>query len=101
MATIRELAKSGQSIWLDYIRRQFVIGGELDALIRDGLTGLTSNPSIFEKAIVESDGYEEDIAKAVVRSRDANAIFEQLAVADVQRAADAFRGVYDATGGRD
>lgn len=101
MATIGELAASGQSIWLDYIRRQFVIGGELEALIREGLKGLTSNPSIFEKAIVESDEYRDEIAQLAESSREAAAIFEQLAVSDVQRAADAFRGVYDASGGRD
>jgi transaldolase/glucose-6-phosphate isomerase len=101
MGTLRELAASGQSIWLDYISRRFVTGGELDALIREGLKGLTSNPNIFEKAIVDSDEYKGDIARLTQSSLDANSIYEQLAVADVQAAADAFRGVYDASDGRD
>ena len=59
---LKELAALGQSIWLDYIRRNLIVSGELRRLIEeDGLLGMTSNPSIFEKAIVESHDYDEDI----------------------------------------
>jgi transaldolase len=94
---LREL---GQSIWLDYIRRD-LFAGELDRLIEeDGLAGMTSNPTIFDKAISDTNLYEDRI-----RDRDPkmapDAIFEELAVADVREAADHFRPLYDATEGRD
>jgi transaldolase/glucose-6-phosphate isomerase len=63
MPTLQELDACGQSVWLDYIRRGFVTGGELAALICDGLKGLTSNPYIFEKAMGDSDEYRNDIAR--------------------------------------
>jgi transaldolase/glucose-6-phosphate isomerase len=101
MATLQELDACGQSVWLDYIRRDFVTGGELAALIREGLKGLTSNPNIFEKAIGESDEYRNDISRLAATSLDASAIYEELAISDVQRAADEFREVYEKSDGRD
>lgn len=101
MATLQELDACGQSIWLDYIRRGFVTSGELGALIREGLKGLTSNPNIFEKAIDESSEYREDLSRLAGTSLDSSAIYEQLAISDVQHAADEFRGVYEASEGRD
>jgi transaldolase len=98
MAKLRELAAAGQSVWLDFIRRDMVTNGDLAALIDEGVTGVTSNPSIFEGAIARSNLYDAAIARA---DGDALATFESLAVDDVQGAADALRGVYDATEGFD
>ena len=98
MAKLTELAAAGQSVWLDFIRRDMVTNGELEALVDEGVTGVTSNPSIFENAIAGSNLYDAAIAAA-----DGNAlsVFETLAVEDVRGAADALRGVYDATDGAD
>jgi transaldolase len=97
-----QLEKQGQSIWLDYIRRDLIESGKLRRLIKeDGLRGMTSNPSIFEKAIVDSNDYDEDIQSMTTTGMDANAIYEALSRRDVQMAADEFRPVYDATDGTD
>jgi transaldolase / glucose-6-phosphate isomerase len=103
MNALKQLGEVGQSVWLDYVSRGLIRRGELAALIeRDGLKGVTSNPSIFEKAIGSSDEYDEDLA-AFARSSggDAMAVYEHLAVADIQAGADVLRPVFDATGGRD
>ena len=94
---LREL---GQSIWLDYIRRD-LFDGELDRLIdQDGLAGVTSNPSIFEKAIGGTDLYDDHI-RACAPGMASDAIFEGLAVSDVREAADHFLPLYERTEGRD
>ena len=98
MSKLKELGAAGQSVWLDFIRRDMVTNGELAALVDEGVTGVTSNPSIFQAAIAGSDLYDEDIAAA---EGDSLAVFEALAIADVQGAADVLRGVYDATEGFD
>jgi transaldolase len=99
---LRKLAKLGQSVWYDYIRRDLLHSGELERLIhKDGLTGMTSNPTIFGKAIVGTRLYDEDIQRAAMEKKSPSAIFEILAVADVQRAADIFRRLYDDSGGDD
>lgn len=95
------IVDEGQSLWLDYIRRSLMTSGELERLIEeDALRGLTSNPSIFQKAIGESDEYDDDIAALLADdpSLDTEEIYEALAVDDIQRAADIFRPVYDETG---
>ena len=90
----------GQSIWLDYIRRDMLLDGSQARLIReDGLAGQTSNPTIFQKAIAESDLYDQDIRSA--GSRSPGAVFESIAVTDIRTAADLFRPLYDRTGGGD
>jgi transaldolase/glucose-6-phosphate isomerase len=97
------LARYGQSIWLDYIRRSLITGGDLARLVReDGLCGVTANPAIFEKAITGSTDYNQAL-KTLVRQNggDAKALYEQLAIQDIQAAADILRPVYDATGRRD
>ncbi|MCH5377129.1 MAG: transaldolase, partial [Planctomycetes bacterium] len=100
--SVKALAALGQSIWLDYIRRNLIVSGELGRLIEeDGLRGMTSNPSIFEKAIGESHDYDEDIRAMALEGKDVVAIYEALSLGDVQSAADAFRSVYDATDGKD
>jgi len=97
-----QLGRIGQSPWYDYITRDLMASGTLAALIRDdGLLGMTSNPSIFEKAIASSDDYDADIARHTAAGLDPAGIFEALAVADVRTACDAFRPVYDRTLGRD
>ncbi|MEA2022759.1 MAG: transaldolase, partial [Actinomycetota bacterium] len=98
MAELKELAAAGQSVWLDFIRRDMLTNGELAALIDEGVTGVTSNPSIFENAIAGSNLYDAAIAAA---DGDALSVFESLAVEDVRGAADALRRVYDATNGAD
>jgi len=100
---LRQLGEQGQSVWLDYIRESLLSSGTLDRLIEeDGLQGLTSNPSIFEKAIAGSGDYREALA-ALRERRDlpVSALFEQLAIADIRRAADHFAPTYRATRKRD
>src|SRR2546428_10989457 len=100
--TLVELAEFGQSIWLDYTRRDLILSGELRRLIeKDGLRGMTSNPSIFEKAIVGSQNYEEDIRAMTFDGQSPKMIYETLSQRDVQGAADEFRSVYDDTDARD
>src|SRR3954454_10568403 len=94
------LTELGQSVWYDYITRDLLSSGELERLIRDdGLRGMTSNPTIFEKAIAGSRLYDEEIRR--MSEAGAAEIFESLAVRDVQAACDAFRPLYQETGGRD
>jgi transaldolase len=96
------LGTLGQSIWLDYIRRDLIASGGLRRLIDgDGLRGMTSNPSIFEKAIVESHDYEADIQSMALEGKGAKEIYEALSQRDVQSAADEFRPIYDRTDGKD
>jgi transaldolase/transaldolase/glucose-6-phosphate isomerase len=96
------LGELGQSPWYDYITRDLVTAGELARLIaEDGLRGMTSNPTIFEKAIAGSRLYDEEIRALTDSGRSAQEIFEHLAIADVRAACDAFSGVYEATGGAD
>ena len=94
-----QLLAYGQSVWLDYIRRDLFTTGELARLIReDGLRGMTSNPTIFEKAIGGSDLYTDQLKELAGRTElDAKAIFEQLAIKDIQSATDAMREVYEAS----
>jgi len=99
---LKRLSEMGQSVWYDYIRRDLTTGPLLRRYIEeDGLSGMTSNPTIFQKAIADSSLYDADIKGLARTSKNAGAIFEALAVADVRGAADAFRSVYDRTGGDD
>jgi len=99
---LKRLSELGQSVWYDYIRRDLMVSGELARLIReDGLAGMTSNPTIFQKAIAETELYDEDVRRAGDEGKEPFAIFEKLAVDDVCRAADLFRPVFDAAGGAD
>jgi transaldolase len=97
-----KLGTFGQSVWLDYIRRQMIESGELKKLIDvDGLKGVTSNPSIFQKAIAGSTDYDEAIRTLVQASKSVQEIYETLTVEDVGRAADVFRPLYDREDGKD
>ncbi|MEE9214125.1 MAG: transaldolase family protein, partial [Thermodesulfobacteriota bacterium] len=75
MSNIKDIAKLGQSIWYDYIRRSFLTRGELNALIKEGLRGETSNPSILEKAIAGSADYDKDIKKLVDSNKSIDEIY--------------------------
>jgi len=96
---LKALNAFGQSVWLDYIRRSLITTGELGRLIaEDGLRGMTSNPSIFEKAIAGSTDYTQALAEVAKRKDlDAKGIYEHLAFQDIQDAADVMRPVYDQT----
>ena len=93
---LRALGQYGQSVWLDYIRRSLITSGELQRLIlEDGLRGVTSNPAIFEKAIAGSSDYKDVLEDPASRSLDAKALYEQIAIRDIQAAADALAPVYE------
>jgi len=101
MNPLKEIAKYGQSIWLDYIRRDLITSGELKRLVEeDGLQGMTSNPTIFEKAIVGSDDYDADARQMASSGKNVAEIYEAISVQDVRNAADVFRPLYDRTGGK-
>ncbi len=96
------LGELGQSPWYDFITRDLVTSGELDRLIaEDGLLGMTSNPTIFQKAVATSSLYDQDIRNLTGLGLQPREIFESLAVTDVQAACDAFLPVHRQTGGRD
>jgi transaldolase/glucose-6-phosphate isomerase len=99
---LRALQVFGQSAWLDYIRRSLLTSGELRRLIdEDGLQGLTSNPAIFEKAIVGSADYDDILRGPDARGLAAKTLYEKLAIRDIRDAADALRPVYQRTSARD
>ena len=99
---LRVLHSLGQSVWFDYIRRSELTSGHLQALIdADGVSGVTSNPSIFEKAIAGGNDYDEAIRKLAEAGEEPPLIFEALEVDDIRTAADIFRPIYVSTEGRD
>ncbi|MEO1439832.1 MAG: transaldolase, partial [Chloroflexota bacterium] len=95
MTTAHDLNKLGQSIWLDYIRRQFIEDGGLQGVIDNGVRGVTSNPAIFKKAIADSDDYDAQMQELIDAGKSVDEIYEALAVTDIQNAADILRPVYD------
>lgn len=100
--SLLKLEHFGQSIWMDFIRRGTIVSGELKQLIEeDGLGGVTSNPSIFEKAIAESHDYDEAIRALALEGKSVDQIYAALTVEDIQRTADLFRPVYDRLNGAD
>ena len=101
MTKLNELAHLGQSVWLDFIRRSFILSGELQALIDQGVRGITSNPTIFEKAIAHSDDYDRQLRELVAAGKSVEDIYEALVIQDIAAAADLFRPVYDKSGGGD
>ncbi|MCL4863585.1 MAG: transaldolase [Caldilineaceae bacterium] len=101
MNRVQELQQLGQSIWLDYIERGMVHAGELQQLVDEGLTGVTSNPTIFQQAITKSSAYQADLRRLVADGYETKHVFEALAVADIQAAADVLRPVYEATSRHD
>ena len=100
--SVQDLTQAGQSIWLDYIRRDMIENGELAQLIEEeGLRGMTSNPSIFEKAIAGGAHYNALVDEANRRGGDTNAVYESIVVRDIQDAADLLHPVYEATDAHD
>jgi len=101
MTKLHEVANIGQSIWLDYISRSLIKSGELKNWVDKGLRGVTSNPSIFEKAINGSSDYDDDIKKLVSEGKSVDEIYESIVMDDIANAADVLRPVYDSTDGLD
>lgn len=98
MNPLLELQALGQSVWYDNIRRALIDNGEIaNKIASDGLRGITSNPTIFEKAITGSTDYNEAMQRLVADGRSVAEIYESLAIEDIQRAADLFRDVYEKT----
>jgi transaldolase/glucose-6-phosphate isomerase len=98
---LQQLIDAGQSIWLDNIRRSMFKSGELKRLIGLGLRGMTSNPTIFEKAIGSGNDYDDQLASLIGSEHDPNRLFEALAIEDIRHACDEFRNLFDTTGGGD
>ena len=104
MNPLKALSTQGQSVWLDFIDRKLMSSGELDRLIDDdGIRGMTSNPSIFEKAIAASTDYDGSLKAAMAKNPglDVKTLYETLVVEDIRRAADILRRVYDESAGTD
>ena len=96
------LTSAGTSVWLDQIRRSTIESGELQRMVEeDSLRGVTSNPAIFEKAILGSSDYDEELASLAREGLSAREVYRRMAVKDVQLACDVLRPVYDASGGKD
>ena len=100
-STIQQLAEYGQSIWLDYINRAMIESGELKQRIRNGLRGMTSNPSIFNQVISSGTEYDERIIKLKDKGKSTFEIYDELTVADIQDACDQFAETYRETNGLD
>lgn len=100
---LKALTAAGQAIWLDYLHQDILSSGELRRLIADdGVTGLTSNPSIFEKAIGDGEAYDARIAKLAAAGKTSTKdLYEAIAIGDIQGACDQFRPTWDRLGGRD
>ncbi len=101
MTQLFDYLDQGQSIWLDDIRRSYFTTGELNRLVSLGLRGLTSNPSIFEKAIAGSSDYDADLIRLVQQGKSIQEIYEALTIDDIRRAADGLHSVYNESGGTD
>ena len=101
MSKLNELANVGQSVWLDFISRNLIKSGELKNLINDGLRGMTSNPTIFDKAIANSSDYDEDINAVAKAGLSIEDVYEKLALTDIGLAADEMIKVYNQTQGLD
>jgi transaldolase/glucose-6-phosphate isomerase len=101
MTKLHQLGQLGQSIWYDNIRRALLDSGELEALIEAGVTGVTSNPTIFEKAIAGSTDYDEALHQLVDAGKSVEEIYEALALDDIGRTADLLRPIYDRTDAAD
>jgi transaldolase len=101
MTKLHELAQLGQAIWFDYIRRSFTRSGKLQKLVDQGLRGVTSNPTIFQKAIAGSDDYDHEMQALIRAGKSVDEIYETLAIRDIQEATEVLRPVYNTTNGAD
>src|SRR3954470_3993429 len=99
---LHQLAERGQSVWIAFLSRGFVHGGGLARMVEeDAVTGLTSNPSIFQSAIAKGRDYDGQMKELLATTDDTSAIFFELAVDDVRDACDVLRPIWGATGGTD
>ena len=98
---LKQLAERGQSIWYDNIRRGVLVSGEMQALIDDGVVGVTSNPTIFEKAINQSSDYDDQLRALIAQGKSKEEIYDAVTMDDIAATADLFQPVYDKTEGRD
>ena len=102
MDIISQISQVGQSLWYDNIQRSLILNGTIEALIKAGkIRGITSNPAIFQKAISESREYDESLKPMAWAGLDKETIFWQMAVEDIQKAADLFLPVFLTSGGKD
>ena len=102
MNRLKQLEQLGQSVWLDFLSRELVTKGGVQKLIaEDGIGGMTSNPSIFQKSLSQGTDYDADIKKYVEEGQDVGLIFRNLSISDIRHAADALRPIYDRTQGAD
>ena len=102
MNPLEKLRTVGQSPWYDYIQRGLIASGELQAMVdNDGLMGVTSNPSIFQKAIAGSDDYDEELERVAAKVTSVKDVYETLAIRDIQDATDVMASVYKSSDGRD
>ncbi|MBN1254268.1 MAG: transaldolase [Deltaproteobacteria bacterium] len=101
VTTIEQLGKLGQSVWFDYISRSLMKSGRLKALIDLGVTGMTSNPTIFDQAINSGDEYDEQIGELHRQGKSTFEIYDEVTVRDIQEATDTFRPIYERTEGLD
>src|SRR6476660_10201102 len=99
---LHELAKHGQAVWFDTLSRDLVQSGELKRMMdEDAVTGVTSNPTIFQKALSAGDAYDEDLKRLLAETDDPTEIFFSLALQDIRDAADVLKSAYDASKGVD
>ena len=97
-----EINNYGQSVWMDNLNRSLIKSGELEQQIKDyGLKGITSNPSIFEKAIANNQVYDADIETAIKAGKPVSEIYESLIFQDIRDVCDRFKAIYEQTGGLD
>src|SRR5947209_5182239 len=101
-SNLHELSKHGQSVWIDYLSRDMLEEGELARMMReDAVVGVTSNPTIFQKALSEGDWYDEQLREVLNGESDLKEVFLQLAARDIEAACDLMRPVWDETSGLD
>ncbi len=98
---VQELQRHGQSVWYDNIQRDLLVSGGLQKLINLGVTGLTSNPTIFQKAIAESADYDDSIRELIREGKSSSEIYESLAIEDIRAAADLLLPIYEESNGDD
>ena len=101
MTPLKQLGEQGQSVWIDFLSRRFVQDGDLAGLVRDGVVGVTSNPTIFQGAIAEGDAYDDQIRELSSSESDPKEIFLALARDDIRDACDVLRPVWDEGDGKD
>src|SRR6185312_15496326 len=101
-SNLHKLSALGQSVWIDYLSRQLLKSGKLARMMEeDAVVGVTSNPTIFQKAIAEGDAYDEQLREVLAQEDDPTEVFLKLAVEDVKNACDLLRPVWDGGNGQD